>query len=333
MTSRKPNRRRKTVLQDVYEENQRLLGREVSGSRKTVKHSGMILLMALTIGFFLGSPEENPTSNPVSSIDVLLSPEEQVRASLSEIPQEEPYPENPALSRVYGLDVRTIVIDPGHGGRDPGAVGQAGLTEKTLTLDLAFRLERRLRARGFNVILTRRKDINVSLQRRNEIAQENQADLFVSLHINALPVDTLAMIETLYFSPRGDARIEALAERENFNAGYSMGEWQNSLETVGQAVKVEGSRRLAAHIQHAMVSKMRELNPNLVDWGTRSGPFMVLMNSSVPAVMAEVTALSMPEEEQHLMDIEYRKQLVLGLESGILSYISEQKGNSISNID
>ncbi len=333
MTSRKPNRRQKTVLQDVYEENQRLLGREVSSSGKTAKHTGMILLMALTIGFFLGSPEENPASNPASSIEVLLSPEEQVRASLSEIPEEEPHSDNPALSRIYGLSVRTIVIDPGHGGHDPGAVGQAGLTEKTLTLDLAFRLERRLKAHGFNVILTRRKDISVSLQRRNEIAQENQADLFISLHVNALPVDTLAMIETFYFSPRGDARIEAIAERENFNAGYSMGEWQNSLETVGQTVKVEDSRRLASHIQRTMVSKMRELNPNLADWGTRSGPFVILMNSNVPAIVAEVTALSMPEEEQHLMDIEYRKQLALGLESGILSYISEQKSNSTSKLD
>lgn len=333
MTSRKPNRRQKTVLQDVYEENQRLLGREVSASRKTAKNSSMILLMALTIGFFLGSPEEKPISKPTSSIEVLLSPEEQVRASLDEIPEEEPPPDNPTLSRIYGLSVRTIVLDPGHGGHDPGAVGQAGLTEKTLTLDLAFRLERRLKARGFNVILTRRKDISVSLQRRNEIAQKNQADLFISLHVNALPVDTLAMIETFYFSPRGDARIEAIAERENFNAGYSVGEWQSSLETMGQTVKVEDSRRLASHIQRAMVSKMRELNPNLADWGTRPGPFAVLMNSSVPAVMAEVTAISMPEEEQHLMDIDYRKQLVLGLESGILSYISEQKSNSTSKLD
>lgn len=333
MTSRKPNRRQKTVLQDVYEENQRLLGREVSASRKTAKNSSMILLMALTIGFFLGSPEEKPISKPTSSIEVLLSPEEQVRASLDEIPEEEPPPDNPTLSRIYGLSVRTIVLDPGHGGHDPGAVGQAGLTEKTLTLDLAFRLERRLKARGFNVILTRRKDISVSLQRRNEIAQKNQADLFISLHVNALPVDTLAMIETFYFSPRGDARIEAIAERENFNAGYSVGEWQSRLETMGQTVKVEDSRRLASHIQRAMVSKMRELNPNLADWGTRPGPFAVLMNSSVPAVMAEVTAISMPEEEQHLMDIDYRKQLALGLESGILSYISEQKSNSTSKLD
>ncbi len=333
MTSRKPNRRQKTVLQDVYEENQRLLGRETSASGKTVKHSGVILLMALMIGFFLGSPEEELISSPAGPIEVLLSPEEQVRASLNEISEEETLPGSPTLSRIYGLSVRTIVIDPGHGGHDPGAVGQAGLTEKTLTLDLSLRLERRLKAHGFNVILTRRKDISVSLQQRNEIAQKKRADLFVSIHVNALPVDTMAMIETFYFSPRGDARIEAIAERENFNAGYSMGEWQSSLETVGQTVKIEDSRRLASHIQRAMISKMRELNPNLADWGTRPGPFVVLMNSSVPAVVAEVTALSMPEEEQHLRDIEYRKQLALGLESGILSYISEQKHNSTSKLD
>ncbi len=327
MTSRKPNKHQKTVLQDVYEENQRLLGREVSVSGKTAKPTVVILLMALTIGFFLGGPEEKTASSPVSSVQKLLSPEEQVRASMSDIDREAPLTDASVLSQIYGLSVRTIMIDPGHGGHDPGAVGQAGLTEKTITLDLALRLERRLKAHGFNVILTRQKDISVSLKRRTELAQENQADLFVSIHVNSVPVDTLAVIETFYFSPRGDARVEAIAEMENSNSGYSVGEWQSNLETVGRTVKVEDSRRLASHIQSAMISKMRELNPNLVDWGTRPGPFVVLMNSNVPAVLAEVTALSMPEEEQHLMDIEYRKQLVRGLESGILSYISEQEGN------
>ncbi len=301
-------------------------------SKKKAKSTGMILLIALVIGFFLGSPERESTSNPTSSIEVLLSPEEQVQTSLNEILEEDPPLENPTLSRIYGLSIRTIVLDPGHGGHDPGAVGQAGLTEKTITLDLALRLEKKLRAHGFNVVLTRRKDISVSLKRRNEIAQQNQADLFVSIHVNALPVDTVAMIETFYFSPRGDARVEAIAEQENFNSGYSIGEWQKSLDTIGQTVKREDSRRLASHIQRAMTSRMIQLNPNLADWGTRSGPFVVLMNSGVPAVLAEVSAISMPEEEQNLIDIEYRKQLALGLESGILSYITTQEKISNSKL-
>lgn len=333
MTSEKSKRRRKAVLQDVFEENQRLLGRDVSDTEKTAKHSGMILLMALTIGFFLGGPEEKSASNPVRSIEEFLSPEEQVRASITEISEQKATPNEPGLSRIYGLSVRTIVIDPGHGGHDPGAVGQAGLTEKTLTLDLALRLEQRLKSQGFYVILTRRKDVSLNLRQRNKISHQNQGDLFVSIHVNSVPVDTLAMIETYYFSPRGSVRIEALAARENVNAGYSLGQWQSSLETIGQTVRIEESRRLASHIQTALVSKMRELNPTLVDWGIRSGPFVVLMNSNVPAILAEVTALSMPEEEQHLMDPAYRNQLVLGLESGILSYISEQEISLTQKID
>ncbi len=324
MKFQRTGKQQKTVLQGVYEENQKLLGRDVSVPRKTAKQSILVFVSALAVGLFFSGSEGEQIEEPANSIEELLSPEQHVRASLNQIPQSNLEAEDLSLSRLYGLSVRTIAVDPGHGGHDPGAVGPVGLTEKTLTLDLALRLERRLKAQGFNVILTRRKDISVSLQRRIKLAKENQADLFVSIHVNALPVDSIAFIETYYFSPRGDARVEALAERENFNSGYSTGEWHSSLQKLGQAIKMEDSRKLARSIQTSMVSKVREMNPDIDDWGTRAGPFMVLMNASVPAILAEVTALSMPEEEQRLMDIEYREQLAFGLESGILSYLSEQ---------
>jgi len=288
----------------------------------------MILFPVLVIGILLIiGLDQTKHSAPGISAEEVLSPEQKVRASLNQVPDVEPITGEPRLSRVYGLDVRTIAIDPGHGGHDPGAVGQTDLTEKTLTLDLALRLERRLKSHGLNVILTRRQDISVSLRQRVELVKEKQADLLVSIHINALPVDTIAFIETFYFSPRGDARVESLAARENFNAGYSFGQWQSDLEEVSQTLKTEDSRQLATHIQTALISRMRKINPNLADWGARSGPFMVLMNAGVPAVLAEVTAISMPEEEQRLMNIEYREQLAIGLESGILAYISEQKNS------
>ncbi len=325
MKIRRSGRQQRTVLQSVYEENQKLLGRDIVVPRKTAKQSILVLVSVLAVGLFFSGSEGGQIEEPANSVEELLSPEQYVRASLNAIPDSNIVAKAPSLSRVYGLSIRTIALDPGHGGHDPGAVGPVGLTEKTLTLDLALRLERRLKAQGFNVILTRRKDISVSLQRRIELAKENQADLFVSIHVNALPVDSIAFIETYYFSPRGDARVEALAERENFNSGYSAGEWQSSLQELGQAIKIEDSRKLATSIQNSMVSKVREINPDIDDWGTRSGPFMVLMNASVPAILAEVTAISMPEEEQRLMDIEYREHLASGLESGILSYLSEEE--------
>ena len=322
------------MLQDVYNDNQRLLGRVSATPKRKKTWSFTVLLLALMTGVvFLVSSEELKSSDPVNSTEELLSPEQKVRASLDKVHDTEPTAEETHLSRVYGLRIRTIAIDAGHGGYDPGAVGQGGLTEKTITLDLALRLERKLKAHGLNVVLTRRKDISVSLQQRVEIAKENQADLFVSIHVNALPVDTIAFIETYYFSPRGNARVEALAARENSNAGYSIGQWENNLKELAQTVKIEESRRLATHVQSAMVSRMREVNPYLIDWGTRSGPFMVLLNADVPAILAEVTVISMPKEEQRLMDIEYREQLAIGLESGILAYISEQEVTTQTKAD
>lgn len=324
MTKRRLSRQRNAVLAHVYEENQKLLGKNISVSVVTTKQSAVIIVLVLVLGLLFGGAGEKMSEDAVHSVEELILPEQQIRVSSETLSNVRPAQIKPSLSSVYGLNVRTIVLDPGHGGHDPGAVGQRGVTEKTLTLDLALRLEKRLRSHGFHVVLTRRKDISVSIRQRLQFVQNNQADLLVSIHLNALPVDTLAFIETFYFSPRGDSRVEALASRENYNSGYTVGQWQSNLANVEQIVKFEDSHQLATHIQSNMISKMRKINPDLADWGTRSGPFMILMNAHVPAILAEVTALSMPEEEQRLMSVEYREQLVTGLESGILAYLSER---------
>ncbi len=332
MRSRNPGSQRQALLRGVFEDNQKLVGHTVSKPRRTTVWWSMgISLLVIVIALMVGGVEEDGTAEPVSSVELLTSPDQRILASQDEIIASESATDIP-LSRVYGLDVRKIVLDPGHGGHDPGASGPVGLHEKTVTLDVALRAERRLKSRGYNVVLTRRQDVSVSLKNRVEDARAHEADLFVSIHVNSVPVDTLAFIETYYFSPRGDARAEALALRENFNAGYSIAQWQNSLEALGQTVRDEDSRRLATHIQNAMMSTMREVNPKIHDWGTRSGPFTVLLNTKVPAVLAEITAISMPEEEQNLLDDAYREQLAIGLVSGIISYLStEDSSITIAN--
>lgn len=332
MRSRNPGSQRHALLRGVFEDNQKLVGRTVSKQRRTTAWWSMgISLLVIVIALMVGGVEEDGTAEPVNSVELLTSPDHRILASQDEIVASESTTDIP-LSRLYGLDVRTIILDPGHGGHDPGASGPVGLHEKTVTLDVALRAERQLKSRGYNVVLTRRQDVSVSLKNRVEDARAHEADLFVSIHVNSVPVDTLAFIETYYFSPRGDARAEALALRENFNAGYSVAQWQNSLEALGQTVRDEDSRRLAAHIQNAMMSTMREINPGIRDWGTRSGPFTVLLNTKVPAVLAEITAISMPEEEQNLLDDAYREQLAIGLVSGIISYLStEDSSTTIAN--
>jgi len=317
-------RQQEKVLQEVYKENQRLLGRDVSMPKKRVGLIVIILFLAIGTGsaFYFGFDQTQPITPETTSEIQTSSAEQTIRASNQQIANSDTDDEAIALSDIYGLQIRTIALDPGHGGRDPGAIGQVGLYEKTLTLDLALRLERRLKAKGLNVFLTRRDDTYVSLRERVDRVKQSQADLFISIHLNALPVDTVAFIETFYFSPRGDARAETVAAHENTGSDYSIGEWQNRLEEAGKTVRIEESRLLASHIQDAMVAQMRDLNYQLADWGIRSGPFMLLMNSDVPAILAEVTAISMPEEEERLMDVKYREMLAHGLEIGILSYLS-----------
>ena len=331
MRSRNPGSQRRAVLQGVFEDNQKLFGHTVSKQRRTTaRWSVGIFFLVIMIGLMLAGAEEDGTADPVSSVELLTSPDQRILASLNKFSASESTTDTDIpLSRIYGLDVRTIVLDPGHGGHDPGASGPVGLSEKTVTLDVALRLERRLKSHGYNVVLTRRQDMSVSLRKRVEDAQAHEADLFVSIHVNSVPVDTLAFIETYYFSPRGDARAEALALRENVNAGYSVAQWQNSLEALGRTVRDEDSRRLATHVQNAMMSTMHKINPKIHDWGTRSGPFSVLLNAKVSAVLAEITAISMPEEEQNLLDDAYREQLAIGLESGIISYLSTE-GSSVT---
>ncbi|MYH08263.1 MAG: N-acetylmuramoyl-L-alanine amidase [Rhodothermaceae bacterium] len=324
MRSRNPGSQRRALLQGVFEDNQKLVGPPVSKQRKTTVWWSMgISLLVIVIGLMVVGVEEDGTAEPVNSVEILTSPDQRILASQDELVASESTTDVP-LSRVYGLGVNTIVLDPGHGGHDPGALGPVGLSEKTVTLDVALRLARRLKSRGYNVVLTRRQDVSVSLQQRVLDARDHEADLFVSIHVNSVPVDTLAFIETYYYSPRGDARAEALALRENVNSGYSVAQWRNSLESLGRTVRDEDSRRLATHIQNAMVSTMRKINPRIRDWGTRSGPFMVLVYTKVPAVLAEITAISMPEEEQNLLEDDYREQLAIGLESGIISYLSAE---------
>ncbi len=315
------NSRKKTVLKEVYKENQRLLGRDVATPKNRVGLIVIVLLLAVGTGsaLYFGF-DQTKIVNPETTSEIQpSSAEQQIRTSNRQIASSNVT----SLSEVYGLRVRTIALDPGHGGRDPGAVGQIGLYEKTLTLDLALRLERRLKAQGLGVFLTRRDDQYLSLRERVNLVKQSDADLFISIHFNALPVDTVAFIETFYFSPRGDTRAESIAAHENSDSDYSIAEWQDRLQEAEQTLRIEESRLLASHIQEAMVAQMRDINYKLADWGARSGPFMLLLNTDVPAILAEVTAISMPEEEERLMDINYREMLAHGLEIGILSYLSQ----------
>ena len=230
----------------------------------------------------------------------------------------------PTLANLFHLQVRTIVIDPGHGGRDPGAVGAGGTLEKEVTLDVATRLKDRLERRyGYRILMTRETDVTRPLRQRVAFANEHGADLFISIHVNDLPDERVTSVETYFFGLGGE-EAQRLAERENHGADYSLAEFRRMTQQVGTAIKLQESERLARAIQARMHHAVSEANPDVEDWGVRSAPFVVLLGVEAPSVLAEIAVLSNEGSEHDLRTGAYRERLASALENGIVDYLMRQ---------
>lgn len=228
------------------------------------------------------------------------------------------------LAGLFGLGVRTVVIDPGHGGFDPGAVGPNGLTEKAVTLDVARRLKARLEADGrVRVVLTRDGDMARSLRDRVRLANALRADLFISLHLNWLPQEPVTLIETYYFGPPEDARAVAAAARENRYTDYGLADFESMAARLEMTMKHQESYRLAGHIQHSLFSGAQSAGRMVGDAGVKTAPFVVLLGADMPSVLAEITCISNPEEAARLASAEYRDHLSMLLERGVRSYMAD----------
>lgn len=227
------------------------------------------------------------------------------------------------VANVFGLDIKTIVIDAGHGGRDPGAIGPFGLQEKDVTLDIAVRLRDRLtRREGYRIVMTRDDNTFISLKDRVEFSNEQHADLFVSIHINSLPVERVTMVETYYFGPHRDSESLRLAERENRGSGYNLSDFDDVIARIANTVKQRESRQLAASIQRSLYSNMRVRNKAIKNWGIKTAPFVVLLGVEAPSVLAEISAISNKRAEKRLGTDDYRDQIASFLEQGILRYLN-----------
>jgi N-acetylmuramoyl-L-alanine amidase len=226
------------------------------------------------------------------------------------------------MAELFGLKVQTIVIDPGHGGIDPGAIGHQGLKEKDVALDIAVRLREKLTESGkFRVLLTREEDRKVYLKERVAFAKDNHADLFVSIHVNSLAVKSVNYVETYYFGPHRDQRSLDLAAKENRDSDYVMGEFHEIIARIGNTLKIEESKALALSIHRHLYDNLKRLNAGLVDAGTKTGPFMVLLGVEVPSVLVEVSCISNRGEEARLGTPEYRDGIADFLEAGIVEYL------------
>lgn len=234
----------------------------------------------------------------------------------------QPSPSGYSMARQLGLGVRTIVLDPGHGGIDPGCLDTQGHLEKEVVLDISLRLKALLAARrDIEVILTRETDIHVPLETRTVLANQKRADLFISIHANAFTDSRRRGIETFFLNFSPDPRVNELAARENATTTKTIGEMEKIIKKIVETSRVIESRELAQKIQANLVQYLSRTVPDVKDLGTRGGPFFVLIGSAMPAVLVEVSHLSNPKEAARLLDPAYRQKAAQGIYEGIMAYI------------
>lgn len=242
-----------------------------------------------------------------------------VAATAESIAQTFPAPRalNPAA---FPLEVRTIVLDPGHGGTDPGAPTSMGLWEKDLTLDVARRLRPLLTEAGYEVLMTREADETVSLRERAQFANSQKGDLFVSIHFNSLATRSYRGLETYYLGPTSDPRVDRLAGAENRASGYSLADFRRLLEGVYVHVRQAESRQLAETVHRGLSTFLLKGNPSIKDTGVKPAPFLVLVATEMPGILAEVSYVSNEEDARLLAQPGYRADIARALFQGIRAY-------------
>ena len=227
-----------------------------------------------------------------------------------------------SLSRQFGLSARRIVIDPGHGGHDPGTIGRSGLEEKDLVLDVGLRLERLVRNElRLDVVMTRRTDVFLPLEERTAIANAKEADLFLSIHVNSSRSTSASGVETYYLNFAADPHAEEVAARENAISPATLKDLTSLVKAITQNSKIEESRDFAASVQQALVTRLRPLNTALDDRGVRRAPFYVLLGANMPSILAEIAFVSHPQEENLLKTRTYRERIARSILAGVRRYL------------
>jgi N-acetylmuramoyl-L-alanine amidase len=227
----------------------------------------------------------------------------------------------PVNAAAFPLSVRRVILDAGHGGSDPGASAASQMTEKAITLDIQSRLRALLEAQGFEVVVTRADDRLIPLRERARLANSSDGDIFVSIHVNSLVSHTNAHgVETYYLGPTNDPSLTRLAAAENDISGYSIADLRKLLERVYADVRRDQSHRLATVVQQQLYADLRAVDPGLENWGVKRAPFIVLVATDMPAVLAEVGCLSNEREAAMLGRKEYRQHIAQALADGIHAY-------------
>jgi N-acetylmuramoyl-L-alanine amidase len=237
-----------------------------------------------------------------------------------------------SLIRALGLKIGKIVIDPGHGGHDTGTIGPNGLEEKELVLDVSKRLGKLLASRlGAQVVYTRSDDTFIPLETRTAIANQEAADLFVSVHANSSRDPDARGVETYYLNFTSSPEALEVAARENAVSEESIHELQDLVKKIALKEKIEESREFAVDVERSLHSGLAAKNSGVRDRGVKKAPFIVLIGANMPSILAEISFLSNPGDERRLKTNDYRQRIAESLYRGIAKYVNGLSGVKVAS--
>ena len=288
-----------------------------------------------------GGPGEGLTATaaePAKAATAIKTPDRSADAGPSPAASQRPLPEGEAkpitpakppnagprsLVRSLGLKLARVVIDAGHGGYDTGSIGPAGYMEKELVLDVAERLRGLVHMElGAEVVMTRSDDTFVSLESRTAIANQQEADLFISIHANSSRMRAARGVETYFLNFTSSPEALETASRENAASERSIHELQDLVKRIMLRDKLDESRELARHIQHAMAARKGAGT----DRGVKQAPFVVLIGANMPSILAEICFISNPQEEKVVKTTANRQAIAEALFEGVRSYAESLSG-------
>jgi N-acetylmuramoyl-L-alanine amidase len=237
-----------------------------------------------------------------------------------------------SLIRALGLKIGKIVIDPGHGGHDTGTIGPNGLQEKDLVLEVGRRLGKLLEARlGAEVVYTRKNDTFIPLETRTAIANQQRADLFISIHANSSRDSDARGVETYYLNFTSSPEALEVAARENAVSEKSIYELQDLVKKIALKEKIEESREFAGDVQESLHSGLAAKSPAIRNRGVKKAPFIVLIGANMPSILAEISFVSNPADERRLQTTDYRQRIAESLYRGIAKYVDGLSGVRIAS--
>jgi N-acetylmuramoyl-L-alanine amidase len=278
----------------------------------------------------LGRYKVMPLSDPARLVIDVFGPEEGASKKGIEIDDQIDRPRKKIVVPPSGsLAIRTIVIDPGHGGKDPGAIGSRGLTEKEVVLDVSHRLKTLIQKQlKKEVLMTRHDDVFIPLDERTLLANNKKADLFVSVHANSSPKRNTQGIEVYLLGRATDANAIAVAARENATSHKDALDFQEViLNDLQRDFTLNQSLEFAHFTQNSFVQNLIPAYPTET-LGVKRAPFFVLAHTNMPAILAEISFISNPVEEKRMKNPNYRQKVAEALFIGIKEYIRSLESKS-----